>query len=612
MAKNDYQLGSANINQRAGGRGMRAMEKPHDFKGTWIAIFKYCRKYAVWFVVAFSAAIASTLFTLFGPDKLKVITNLITEGMDTGTFRLDEVWKNTVSIAFLYIGSALLIYIQTFTLTTVTQNIMKGMRTDIDKKLNRIPLRRFDSSSFGDLLSRVTNDVDTVGMSMNNALAQMVTAGFTFAGCIVMMFITNFYLTFIAIGCSIIGFVSMRIIITRSQKYFSRRQRYLGLLNGHIEEIYAAHEIIKAYNGEKDALDEFDELNELLYENNWKSQFMSGIMFPIMMLVGNLGYVAVCVFGSVMAKKGIIDFGTIIAFTLYVRMFTQPMGMVAQSATELQSAAAAGERIFSFLAEEEMADESAKTAHLDPGPGRVEFSHVKFGYVPERTIIKDFSTVIEPGQKVAIVGPTGAGKTTIVNLLMRFYELDDGYIAIDGVKTSDITRENVRDMFCMVLQDTWLFEGTIKENIVYSKKNVPDEKVVEACKSVGLHHFISSLPNGYDTVLTSDSNLSAGQRQLMTIARAMIEDAPLLILDEATSSVDTRTEQLVQWAMERLTEGRTSFTIAHRLSTIRNSDVILVMQNGDIVETGSHEELLEKGGFYAQLWNSQFVNAETI
>ena len=383
-------------------------------------------------------------------------------------------------------------------------------------------------------------------------------------------------------------------------------------MNGHIEEMYAGHLIVKAYNGEKESRKEFDRLNQLLYESNWKSQFLSGIMRPIMDFLGNFGYVAVCVVGAVMVMNGAIGFGVIVAFILYVKMFTQPLGMVAQAITSLQSAVAAAERIFSFLDDEEMEDESGKQALIQNASGLIEFKHVNFGYIPGRTIIHDFSVTVKPGQKVAIVGPTGAGKTTLVNLLMRFYEIDSGEIRIDGVNARETTRQNVHDQFCMVLQDTWLFKGTIKENIVYSKKNVPDEEIIKACKAVGLHRFIMSLPKGYDTELSDDSNLSAGQRQLMTIARAMIDDAPLLILDEATSSVDTRTEQIVQNAMDKLTENRTSFTIAHRLSTIRNADVILVMRDGDIVETGTHNELLERGGFYSDLWTSQFVNAETI
>ena len=614
MAKNDYQLGSVNMNSTRGPgmRGMRVAEKPKDFKGAMRMLILYLKRFMPLILVALSCAIVSIILQLFGPDLLSQITDMISEGMKSGSIDLPAVVHKSMLTLGFYLVSALLIYVQAITLTTVSSNIMRYMRNDISHKLNKIPLSRFDSSSFGDLLSRVTNDVDTIGMSLNNAAADIVTAVTVFIGCTIMMLLTNVVLALIAIAASLFGFFMMNVIIKRSQKYFSRRQMYLGQLNGHIEEMYAGHIIVKAFNGEKESRKEFERLNEKLCENNWKSQFIGGINGPIMEFIANFGYVAVCVVGAIMAKNGTITFGVIVAFILYVRQFTQPLGMLAQAMVNLQSAAAAAERVFSFLGEEEMEDESEKKALLDGCKGEVVFDHVKFGYTPERTIIHDFSVKIKPGQKVAIVGPTGAGKTTLVNLLMRFYEIDDGEIRIDGVNTRETTRENVHDQFCMVLQDTWLFEGSIRDNIVYSMQDVSDEKVIEACKAVGLHHFISTLPNGYNTKLTDDSNLSAGQRQLMTIARAMIEDAPLLILDEATSSVDTRTEQIVQDSMEKLTEGRTSFTIAHRLSTIRNADVILVMKDGDIVETGTHEELLARGGFYADLWTSQFVNAEAI
>lgn len=611
MAKNDYQLGQAKMNANARGP-MRVMEKPKDFKNALLELIRYLKTFLLPLSLAFACAIAGVVMTLFGPDMIGRVTNLIEDGMHQGNVDIPLVIRYSLFALGFYALSSLLVFTQSVTLARTTQNIQRHMRNDISHKLNRIPLKRFDSSSFGDLLSRVTNDVDTIGMSLHHSVGDIVTAAATFIGCIIMMLLTNVRLTLIAVGCSVVGFAMMNVIINRSQKYFSRRQHYLGQMNGHIEEMYAGHIIVKAYNGEEASRAEFDRLNDLLYENNWKSQFLSGIMNPIMEFLGNFGYVAVCVMGAVMAKNGLIRFGTIVAFILYIRMFMQPMNMVAQAATSLQSAAAAAERVFAFLREPEMEDESEKSAHLCCKRGEVVFSHVCFGYGPERIIIHDFSAIVSPGQKVAIVGPTGAGKTTLVNLLMRFYELKSGGIYIDGVNIRDVPRENVHDQFCMVLQDTWLFEGTIRENIVYSKQNVPDEKVVAACKAVGLHRFIMSLPNGYDTVLTDDSNLSAGQRQLMTIARAMIEDAPLLILDEATSSVDTRTEQTVQNAMDTLTRGRTSFTIAHRLSTIRNADMILVMKDGDIVETGTHAQLLKKGGFYADLWTSQFINAEAI
>ena len=610
--KNSYQLGQANINSNRGPGRMRIAEKPKDLKGAAKKLLEYGKDILPQFILAFSASVLSVIMNLFGPDNLSRMTNIIEAGMKSGGVDIPAVIKVAIRALSFYLVGALLILIQSLNLNRASQKLMRQMRNDISHKLNRIPLRSFDSSSFGDVLSRVTNDVDTIGMSLNMASSSVVSSVVTFIGCTVMMLITNVKLTLIVLTCSILGFMLMNVIIRKSQGYFTRRQSYLGLLNGHIEEMYAGHLIVKAYNGEAESREAFEYLNDKLFENNWKSQFISGITFPLMELLSNLGYVAVCVFGAMMAKNGQIPFGTIIAFVIYVRMFTMPMSMVANSITNLQSAAAACERVFDFLAQEEMEDESYKTQKMDNIKGDVEFSHVHFGYDPDKIIINDFSAKIDAGKKVAIVGPTGAGKTTMVNLLMRFYELNGGKISIDGIDTKDVTRENVHEQFSMVLQDSWLFEGTIRDNIVYSMTDVSDERVIEACKMVGLHNYISGLPNGYDTVLSEDSNMSAGQRQLMTIARAMIQNAPLLILDEATSSVDTRTEQLVQDAMDLLTRGRTSFTIAHRLSTIRNADIILVMKDGDIVETGTHEELLEKGGFYSDLWTSQFVNAEAI
>lgn len=613
MAKKDsYQLGQANINNNRGPGRMRIAEKPKDLKGAAKKLIAYGKDILPQFILAFAASVFSVIMTLFGPDNLSRMTNVIEAGLKSGGVDIPAVINVAIRSLIFYLVASLLILIQSLNLNRASQKLMRKMRSDISHKLNRIPLKSFDSSSFGDVLSRITNDVDTIGMSLNMASSSVVTSVVTFIGCTIMMLLTNVQLTVIVLACSILGFMLVNVIIKRSQGYFTRRQSYLGLMNGHIEEMYAGHLIVKAYNGEKESRETFEYLNDKLFENNWKSQFISGITFPLMELLSNLGYVAVCVFGAMMAKNGTIPFGTIIAFVIYVRMFTMPMSMVANSITNLQSAAAACERVFEFLDEEEMEDESGKTTRLENVRGDVEFSHVHFGYDPDKIIINDFSAAIEAGKKVAIVGPTGAGKTTMVNLLMRFYEINGGKILIDGIDTRDVTRENVHDQFCMVLQDSWLFEGTIRENIVFSMKDVSDEKVIEACKLVGLHNYISGLPNGYDTVLSEDSNMSAGQRQLMTIARAMIQNAPLLILDEATSSVDTRTEQIVQDAMDLLTRGRTSFTIAHRLSTIRNADIILVMKDGDIVETGTHDELLQKGGFYSDLWTSQFVNAEAI
>lgn len=615
MAKNNYQLGQARTgNERRGGPGgrMAVAEKPKDMGAAIRNIFSYLNKFIPQVATALVCSVVSVMLTLFGPDQLSRITNLIEEGLKEGHVDMSAVTRIALRVLAFYIFSALLIWIQSYTLASASRFAMRDMRNDICRKINRMPLSRFDSSSFGDLLSRVTNDVDSIGMSLNNGLVELVNAFVTFAGCTVMMFLANVKLTFIVLFCGLSGMFIMKFIINKSQPFFSRRSRYLGEINGHIEEMYAGHIVVKAYNGDEESKNEFERINKLLFTNNWKSQFLSGIMFPMMEFLGNLGYVAVCVAGAMMVRSGEIRFGTIIAFVLYTRQFTMPLGQVAQAVTSLQTSLAGAERIFGFLSEEEMEDESGKEDLLQDIKGEVEFKNVRFGYDPGRDIIHDFSVKIKPGMKVAIVGPTGAGKTTLVNLLMRFYEINDGKILIDGIDTRHVTRANVHDQFCMVLQDTWLFEGTVTENIAYCLKGVTQEQVEKACKAVGLHNYISTLPKGYDTMLSDESNLSAGQKQLMTIARAMVHDCPLLILDEATSSVDTRTEQIVQDAMERLTEGKTSFTIAHRLSTIRGADVILVMKDGDIVETGTHNELLAKGGFYSDLWTSQFVNAEAI
>ncbi|EEL61901.1 ABC transporter [Bacillus cereus F65185] len=544
-------------------------------------------------------------FNVYGPDKLSEMTDLIQEGI-RGDIDLGAIKNIGIILVVLYGLGLVFNYIQGFIMATVTQKITKKMRTELSQKMNRIPLSYFDKMSYGNILSRVTNDVDTIGQTLNNSLGQLVTAIATFVGALIMMFYTNWIMAITGIVATLIGFILMTLIMKRSQKYFVQQQAELGKINGHIEEMYAGHHIVKAYNGEKEAKEVFHTINDRLFDNAWKSQFMSGIMMPIMQFIGNFGYVAVCIVGALLVTNGVITIGTIVAFMVYIRLFTQPLSQLAQAATNLQSTAAASERVFEFLEEEELSNESEKTMRLDNVKGDVEFKHVKFGYDKDRLIIKDFSAKVNAGQKVAIVGPTGAGKTTLVNLLMRFYELNSGEITIDGVPINQLTREHVHDLFCMVLQDTWLFEGTIRENIVYSKENVSDEEIIATCKAVGLHNTIKNLSKGYDTLLNDKANLSAGQKQLITIARAMIENAPLLILDEATSSVDTRTELLIQKAMDRLTVGKTSFVIAHRLSTIKNADLILVMKEGDILETGTHEELLAKGGFYADLYNSQF------
>ena len=478
------------------------------------------------------------------------------------------------------------------------------LRSDISRKINVLPVGYYHNTSFGDVLSRVTNDVDSIGETLQRSIAQLVSAITLLLGAIFMMLKTNIILTITAIITSSLGFLLMRYIMNKSQKYFVAEQNYLGEINGHVEEMYSGHNVVRVYNAEKDVISDFDSINENLYTSNWKSQFLSGVMMPIMHFVGNFGYVSVCILGAILAIKGSISFGVIVAFMLYIRLFTNPLSQIAQVTTELQSTAAAAERVFEFL------EESHKQKYLSTVKGEIEFEHVKFGYEgTNKIVIHDFSEHVLPGQKIAIVGPTGAGKTTMVNLLMRFHEINDGVIKIDGVPISELTRENIHALFGMVLQDTWVFEGTIRENIAYSNENISDEELNRVCETVGLSHFIKTLPNGYDTIISDKITLSAGQKQLITIARAMIENAPMLILDEATSSVDTRTELLIQEAMDKLTKGRTSFVIAHRLSTIKNADKILVMKDGDIIESGNHETLLKQNGFYASLYNSQFESS---
>lgn len=597
-----------------GGHGMGVVEKPKSFKGTMRRLLRYCRTYLPGIAVALIAAMAGTLLQILGPDRLKVLTNEITKGLPQmikgapalGSVDLSAVAAIAWGLVAFYGGAMLLNLMQGYIMATVTQRISKRMRTDIAEKMNRLPLRYFDGTSHGDILSRVTNDVDAIGQTLNQSVGTLVTSVTLLVGSIVMMFLSNWIMALTAVGTSLLGFSLMTVLMGKSQKFFSGQQQALGAINGHIEEVYTGHNVVKAYNGSKEAVETFETINGELYKNAWKSQFLSGLMMPLMGFVGNLGYVAVCVVGATLTMNGVISFGVIVAFMLYVRLFTQPLSQIAQAFNNLQRTAAAGERVFEFLDEPEMADETAKTLRLSNVRGDVTFEHVKFGYSPEKTIIHDFSAEIRAGQKVAIVGPTGAGKTTIVNLLMRFYELDGGRILLDGTSIADLPRQNVHEQFGMVLQDTWLFEGTIRDNIAYGREGVTDEQVIAASRTVGLHHFIRTLPDGYDTVLSDRASLSEGQKQLITIARAMIQNAPLLILDEATSSVDTRTERIVQRAMDTLTHGRTSFVIAHRLSTIKNADLILVMKDGDIIESGRHEDLLARKGFYAELYNSQF------
>ena len=522
---------------------------------------------------------------------------------------IDKIKSMALFLVIIYLCSALCTYIQSISMTTVANKFAKKLRTRISEKINKLPLKYFDRHQTGDLLSRVTNDVDTIAQSMNQSLATLVSATTLFVGTIVMMFYTNWIMAFTAIGSSLIGFLGMIGILKNSQKYFVARQTELGNLNGHIEEIYSGLNVVKVYNGKKKADKEFDEFNKKVCESNKKSQFLSGLMQPMMMFIGNFGYVAVCIVGALLTMNGKISFGVIVAFISYVRLFTSPLAQIAQAMTSLQSTAAASERVFEFVDEEEMSSQNNITKKLDKltVKGKVEFCDVVFQYDNnDKPTIKNFTAVANPGQKIAIVGPTGAGKTTMVNLLMKFYEINSGAIKIDGVPISELSRENIHELFTMVLQDTWLFNGTIKENIIYNRPHVSDERVVEVCKEVGLNHFIKTLPHGYDSQISDNDSVSAGQRQLLTIARGMVEDSPLLILDEATSNVDTRTEELVQEAMDKLTKGKTSFIIAHRLSTIKNADLILVMKDGNIIEQGNHEELIEKKGFYADLYNSQF------
>ena len=513
-----------------------------------------------------------------------------------------------IFMGILYIVSSIFNYIQSFSLTTVSNRFANKLRDSISKKINKLPLKYFDVHEIGDVLSRLTNDVDTVAMNLNNSLATLVTSITLFLGSLFMMLITNWIMALTAIFSCILGFFLMFGILNKSQKYFVARQEALGDMNGYIEEMYSGHNVVKAYNGTKESFIEFKKLNDRMYETNRKSQFLSGLMHPIMGFVGNLGYVAVCIVGALLTMNDVISFGVIVAFMIYVRMFTNPLNQIAQAMSSLQSTAAASERVFEFLDEKEMSSQEEISKHLDRSKvkGNIEFKNVKFGYEPGRNIIKNFSVNVKPGQKIAIVGPTGAGKTTMVNLLMKFYEINNGQIIIDGVSTGDLTRENVHDLFIMVLQDTWLFEGSIRDNIKFNKEDVTDREIWEALKTVGVHHFVKTLPGGLDYTIGDNDTISQGQKQLLTIARGMIEDAPFLILDEATSNVDTRTEELVQKAMDKLTEGRTSFIIAHRLSTIKNADLILVMNEGNIIEQGNHEELMKQHGFYESLYNSQF------
>ena len=600
------------------GMGPGVGEKAKDFKSAVKRLVKELGKFKILIIIALILAIAGAVLSISAPDRLSKLTDEIQAGiipkMENGQIimpeiNMDAIKSIAISLVILYLFSAICTFIQSICMTEVANNFARSLRTRISVKINKLPLSYFDRHQSGDTLSRVTNDVDTIAQTMNQSLGTLVSNITLFLGSIIMMFYTNWIMALTAILSSLLGFMGMFAVLAKSQKYFVAKQEELGNLNGHIEEVYSGLNVVKAYNGKKESDKKFDEYNQKVCEANRKSQFLSGIMQPIMNFIGNFGYVAVCIVGALLTMNNIISFGVIIAFITYVRLFTNPLSQIAQSMTSLQSTAAASERVFEFLDEKEMAYQSKINKTLDKNnvKGKIEFDNVVFQYDNnDKPTIKNFTATAEPGQKIAIVGPTGAGKTTMVNLLMKFYDINSGDIRIDGVSTKELSRENIHSLFTMVLQDTWLFEGTVKENIIYNQKNVSDERVKEVCKEVGLDHFIRTLPKGYDSYLSENDSVSAGQRQLLTIARGMIQDSPFLILDEATSNVDTRTEELVQVAMDKLTEGRTSFIIAHRLSTIKNADLILVMKDGNIVEQGNHEQLMAKNGAYAELYNSQF------
>lgn len=564
-------------------------------------------------VVALVLAALSAVMTIMGPDKIGEIATKMSDGLFDG-IDLGAIAKIGIFLAVIYLLSALFGFVQHYIMATVTLKMSYRMRGELSEKINRVPQKYFNSTSQGDILSRITNDVSTLQQGLTNSLPTIISAVTQFVGCLIMMFVTEWHLALISLGVTLIGMVLTVLIMSKSQKFFAARQKSLGEMNGYIEEMYSGHDVVRISRAEKQVESRFDALNAEVYRANWKSQFLSGIMQPLMNVIGNISYVAVCVFGSVLALNGTIKFGVIVSFILYVRLFTSPLTQIAQGMTNLQTASASAHRIFDFLESEEMEDESSKNAAVTDVRGKVEFSHVRFSYPdsPDKVIIKDFSAHVSPGQKVAIVGPTGAGKTTMVNLLMRFFEINSGSIRIDGVPIDRMRRENVHELFGMVLQDTWLFEGTIRENLVYNMKKITDAQLERVCAACGLDQFVHALPDGFDTVLSESTSISAGQKQLLTIARAMLQNAPMLILDEATSSVDTRTELQIQRAMDELTKGRTSFVIAHRLSTIKNADLILVLRDGDVIERGTHEELMSQNGFYCELYNSQFEKAQAV
>ncbi|MCL2401148.1 MAG: ABC transporter ATP-binding protein/permease [Oscillospiraceae bacterium] len=612
MSENEKKIESDNnSDKRLKGASMgtnhfgNVAEDVDSYGKTWRKLISYCRKHLSVIVMALILILASNVLQVIAPGRLRVLTDIIQNGI-SGTIEMNAVITVAVTLAVIYAIVALLNFLQSFIMAGVTARISEHLRTEISRKINKLPLKFFDSVSLGDIISRVTNDVDTIGQTLNQNIGTLMASSTLFIGSLILMVWTNWILALVVVAASAVGFVSSKAVLSRSKKFFKAQQTGIGAVGGHVEEIYSGHSVMKAYNGKKAAKETFAELNRNLYTAAWKAQFVSGFVTPLMQFSGTFAYVAVCVVGAMLVMRGQITFGVIVAFLLYVSQFTQGLTHIAETFPGLQGTTAASERVFDLLDEEELSDESDKTQRLDDIKGDVGFAHVKFGYTRDKAVIHDFSAQIKSGQKIAIVGPTGAGKTTIVNLLMRFYELDGGEISIDGVPISQITRANVHDQFSMVLQDTWLFEGSVRENIMYNKVGVTEEEIVAVCQAIGLHHFITALPDGYSTILNDNASMSEGQKQLVAIARAMIHNAPMLILDEATSSVDTRTEALIQAAMDQLMTGRTSFVIAHRLSTIKNADLIFVLKDGDIIESGTHNELLGQNGFYTELYNSQF------